>query len=450
MPGTQPPAASMSASTSAATAPVAPMPVSLTRRGWSFVLSAIGLWLAWFAIGLRDLWYLVALLGAMVALAPLLALALARLARFDVRLSVTDPTPAAGERVTLTAVIRHRLPLALRYRIVWRVGGDVSVPVDAGRVRRNAVGARRDDAVIARIDWHAARRGPAEARIAALLVLDPLGLVLCRVRTATALELVVLPRLLPELTERFDEATQDSGVEELSSSRAEPHARVSWQDTHRASSRPVLAPLGQGSPGGAVREYRNGDPQRQIHWKQSARQGELLVNLHETSEAVDRALLLVTSRDAYGTETGFELAVSAAATLAVRWLRRGSPVRLRLGDELSAVCRTETDALRQLARATREAGSGLDEAPAVPASAPPAAGRMLEPANAVVTGTVTARLGEHLRRMPHGGILLALRRTPEARVPGRWHEIEIPREGDERHTDADPAFTDARPGASDV
>lgn len=38
---------------------------------------------------------------------------------------------------------------------------------------------------------------------------------------------------------------------------------------------------------------------RQVHWKQSARQGELLVKLHETSETAQRSLLLVTDAAAY-------------------------------------------------------------------------------------------------------------------------------------------------------
>ncbi|MBN9612860.1 MAG: hypothetical protein J0H64_05275, partial [Actinobacteria bacterium] len=193
-----------SASLAPARVPIARVPIALTRRGWSFVLSAIGLWLAWFAIGLRDLWYLVALLGAMVVLAPILAFALAALARFDVRLSVTDPTPIAGERVTLTAVIRHRLPLPLRYRIVWQVGAGPSPAIDAGGTHRS------NAAVTARIDWHAVKRGPATARVAALLVLDPLGLVACRVRAKAAIELLVLPRLLAlavkDAGSAFDEA----------------------------------------------------------------------------------------------------------------------------------------------------------------------------------------------------------------------------------------------------
>lgn len=400
------------------------MPVSLTRRGWGFALSAVGLCAIWLVIGLRDLWYLVALLLAMLVIALIAALLLASLARFEVQLSTTDSAPVAGDHVTLTAVIRHRLPLAVRYRIVWTAGDDVFVmPLDVGGTGRD-----RHLPSTSRIDWHAARRGPTTVRVAGLLALDPLGLAVCRSRTPAAVELLVLPRLLPALAEGLADTWQGPLAEELTSSRAALHDA--------------------GSPAGAVREYRSGDPQRQIHWKQSARQGELLVNLHETSETVDRSLLLITARDAYGTETGFELAVAAAATLAVRWLRRGYPVRLRLGDSASVTCATEGEALRQLALAGKDEAETPSEGghPETPIAGRTAALRAAP--NAVVTGSVTARLAEQLGGMAGAGILLALRRAPDARVPESWHEVSIPRPGGERDAPAGTGFSSAEAEAA--
>ncbi|MGO1769572.1 MAG: hypothetical protein ACTHZX_06430, partial [Microbacterium sp.] len=79
------------------------MPIVPTRRGWGFVLSAAALWASWFAIGLSDVWYAAALLIALVVVGASVATAAPLVARFDVRQSVTDPTPAAGETITVTA-----------------------------------------------------------------------------------------------------------------------------------------------------------------------------------------------------------------------------------------------------------------------------------------------------------------------------------------------------------
>lgn len=380
------------------------MPLALTRRGWSFVIAALGLWLAWLAIGLRDLWYLVALLAAMTLLALLTALILTGLARFEVRISASDPSPTAGDEVRLMARIRQRLPMALGCRILWDAAGDsLTMPARIERAEPSTL----------ELIWRTAERGPATAGVSALLVLDPLGLAARRIRVDAVTELMVLPRLLPALAEQLDGIRRPVGSEDAAGRSSAIHD--------------------SGSPGGAVRGYRSGDPQRRIHWKQSARQGELLVNLHEHTDTPERALRLVTAGDAYadGTRSGsyaetetahtaaspadFERAVSAAATLAVHWIGRGHPVVLHVGDDPPTPCATAGEALRRLALAR------ISTAPATepdPAGAPRA--------DAVVTGEVTARLAEELVRSPFAGALLALRRPSEIRIPGAWRVIAIP------------------------
>ena len=49
------------------------LPLTLTRRGWGTLLGSLALWGVWWVIGLRDLWYLIALLGSTVAVSLVMA-----------------------------------------------------------------------------------------------------------------------------------------------------------------------------------------------------------------------------------------------------------------------------------------------------------------------------------------------------------------------------------------
>jgi uncharacterized protein (DUF58 family) len=81
-----------------------------------------------------------------------------------------------------------------------------------------------------------------------------------------------------------------------------------------------------------VREYRPGDPIRRVHWKATARQGELQVRVLEPAAAP--LLLLVLASDTFDfpwtryREDLFELAASALASIAWRALEDGWPVGL--------------------------------------------------------------------------------------------------------------------------
>lgn len=319
------------------------------------------------------------------------------------QLSITDPTPVAGELVTVTALVRHRARFALRAQVLWQAGG---------HARTTPLTLAPDEAAFAELDWRAAGRGPFEIRVPSVIVVDPLGLIVRRVRIGARIELLILPRTIDALAGRLRGAAPAMGPGALGGDQA------LGNDT--------------GAPAGAVRDYRTGDPLRQIHWKQSARQGELLVNLHETAGSAQRALLLVHDRDAFATPEEFELAVSAAATLASQWLREGHPIRLHLSAESSALCSTEGEMLRALSYARLGAGG---------------ASRMVSglspPPHAVITGNLDECLVRELAQFEAGGILLAHRRDPGAATPQHWRAFEIPDPtpsgGSRRPTEANPA-----------
>ncbi|WP_406149861.1 DUF58 domain-containing protein [Streptomyces sp. NBC_01012] len=87
------------------------------------------------------------------------------------------------------------------------------------------------------------------------------------------------------------------------------------------------------------RGYRHGDDLRRVHWRSTARYGELMVRREEQPQRARCTVLLDTRRIAYeggGPGSAFEWAVSGAASALVHMLERGFAVRL-LTDEGNAV-----------------------------------------------------------------------------------------------------------------
>ena len=74
------------------------------------------------------------------------------------------------------------------------------------------------------------------------------------------------------------------------------------------------------------REHRAGDDMRRIHWRATARQGELMVRREEQAWHSSITIVLDDRERAHhgtGTSSTFEWAVSAAASVAVHYLRQG-------------------------------------------------------------------------------------------------------------------------------
>jgi uncharacterized protein (DUF58 family) len=79
------------------------------------------------------------------------------------------------------------------------------------------------------------------------------------------------------------------------------------------------------------RGYRHGDDLRRVHWRSTARYGELMVRREEQPQRARCTVLLDTRRLAHqgaGPESSFEWAVAGAASVSVHMLERGFAVRL--------------------------------------------------------------------------------------------------------------------------
>ncbi len=82
----------------------------------------------------------------------------------------------------------------------------------------------------------------------------------------------------------------------------------------------------------ALREYVRGDDLRHVHWRSSARAGQLLVRQYHDSRRTSALLLVDTRRDAYADPADFELALSVAASVTLRAGHDGYDLTLLCGD----------------------------------------------------------------------------------------------------------------------
>lgn len=82
----------------------------------------------------------------------------------------------------------------------------------------------------------------------------------------------------------------------------------------------------------SLREYVAGDDPRHIHWRSTARTGNLVVKEHVDSSQPRTTVALDTKRETWSNEA-FEEAVEVAASLAASCQRRGDPLALVLGTD---------------------------------------------------------------------------------------------------------------------
>ncbi|MRG58739.1 DUF58 domain-containing protein [Agromyces sp. CFH 90414] len=114
----------------------------------------------------------------------------------------------------------------------------------------------------------------------------------------------------------------------------------------------------------ALRAYEPGDPLRNVHWRSSARTGQLMVRQYEETRRSELVLLQATAAEEYVDEDEFELGVSVFASLGVQVVRDGTTAtavteehRLRTATTMALLddtCRIEpaksTPVLREFAR----------------------------------------------------------------------------------------------------
>jgi uncharacterized protein (DUF58 family) len=141
--------------------------------------------------------------------------------------------------------------------------------------------------------------GPLQVRVA-----DTFGLVsIGRAFTSTSM-LTVTPRIIP-LTR--------------------PPLAGNWLGDSEHGRRSISA---SGEDDVAPRAYRTGDGLHRVHWRSTARYGELMVRREEQHWRNTASLFLDTRRSAHFVAASFELAVTAAASIGVHLAGEGFDARL--------------------------------------------------------------------------------------------------------------------------
>jgi uncharacterized protein (DUF58 family) len=176
-----------------------------------------------------------------------------------------------------------------------------------------------------------------------------------------------------------------------------------WAGAGESLSRSVAT---AGEDDSATREYRLGDDLRRIHWRSTARRGELMVR-REEQPWQSRAVVLLDCRAGIhfgdGPLSSFEWAVSAAASVGLHLASAGFTIRLvtDMGEEVTAVDLAahsmESVLLDVLAVQTASTGTTLQ-----PGTTALRRGGGEELFVAVV-GPMTAEDAEQLARTIHGG-----------------------------------------------
>ncbi|WP_328867367.1 DUF58 domain-containing protein [Streptomyces sp. NBC_00304] len=281
----------------------------LTTRGRSFLAAGIAAAVCAYVLGQGDLLRV----GLLLAVLPLVCVAVLFRTRYRVagtrRLSPSRVSAGTEARVHLRMDNVSRLPtglLMLQDRVPYVLGPRPRFVLD-----RVEAGGRREVSYRVRSDLRGRYPlGPLQLRLS-----DPFGM--CELtRSFTAYDsLVVIPRTEPLPPVRL--AGESSGYGE---GRQRSLALAGEDD---------VIPRG----------YRHGDDLRRVHWRSTARYGELMVRREEQPQRARCTVLLDTRQIAYqgtGPDSAFEWAVSGAASALMHMLERGFSVRL-LTDEGNAL-----------------------------------------------------------------------------------------------------------------
>ncbi|MFF8292087.1 DUF58 domain-containing protein [Streptomyces sp. NPDC016309] len=320
----------------------------LTTRGRSFLAAGVAAAVCAYVLGQGDLLRV----GLLLAVLPLVCVLVLYRTRYQVagsRRLAPQRVPAGAEaRVHLRMENISRLPtglLMLQDHVPYVLGPRPRFVLD-----RVEAGGRREVSYRVRSDLRGRYPlGPLQLRLS-----DPFGM--CELtRSFSAYDmLTVIPRTEPL-----------------------PPGRLPGEASGYGEGRPRSLALA-GEDDVIPREYRYGDDLRRVHWRSTARYGELMVRREEQPQRARCTVLLDTREVAYqgfGPDSAFEWAVSGAASVLVHMLEQGYSVRLLTdegsplpgdGDGFTGAAQDSADAaglmLDTLAVVDHSDGAGLSRA----------------------------------------------------------------------------------------
>jgi uncharacterized protein (DUF58 family) len=282
----------------------------LTVRGRAFLAAGVTAIVCAVGMGQQQL----TRVGVLVAVLPLLAAVLIGRSRYRLSLvrTVSPQLITAGSPATVSLALTNegRTPsgvLMLEDHVPYVLGTRPRFVLEG-----IGNGWRREVSYQIRSDV----RGQFEIGPMTVRVSDPFGLVELGRSFHTTVPITVIPRTVPL-----------------------PHVPLTGAWTGSGDNRPRAFAAGSAEDV-TVRDYRQGDDLRRVHWRSSARTGELMVR-REEQPWQSRATLFLDNRArchrGQGVASSLEAAVSATASIAVHLSQRGFMVRLvtALGDDPS-------------------------------------------------------------------------------------------------------------------
>ncbi|MCB7136836.1 DUF58 domain-containing protein [Cellulosimicrobium marinum] len=321
--------------------PLAPATSAVSPFGWVTVVAAVGAWWAGLVLSWLELVVVAVLLT--VALLAAVVFVLGRF-RYGVVLDLAQRRVTVGDR----AVGRLDVTNASSRPLLPSV---MELPVGQGMatfpVPRLRPGANHEEIFTVPTN----RRSVISVGPVRSVRADPLGLLRREVVWTEPEELFVHPRVknLTGSSTGFLKDLEGRVTTDISNSDVSFHA---------------------------LRDYVPGDDRRHIHWKTTARTGQLMVRQFEETRRSHLAVLLSTRAEDYAHDDEFELAVSACGSLGLQAIKedRGVTVlvndgnlrgdhRTRLLDDLA---RVDTSAQRAtLVDVARLAGATITDASVV-------------------------------------------------------------------------------------
>jgi uncharacterized protein (DUF58 family) len=273
----------------------------LTTRGRSFLAAGVAAAICAYVLGQGELLRV----GLLLAALPLVCTTVLYRTRYRVagsrRLSPSRVPAATEARVHLRMDNVSRLPtglLMLQDRVPYVLGPRPRFVLD-----RVEPGGRREVSYRVRSDLRGRYPlGPLQLRLT-----DPFGMCELTRSFSTYDTLTVIPRVEPL-----------------------PPVRLTGEATGYGDGRQRSLALA-GEDDVIPRGYRHGDDLRRVHWRLTARYGELMVRREEQPQRARCTVLLDTRAIAFqgaGPDSAFEWAVTGAASTLVHVLERGFTVRL--------------------------------------------------------------------------------------------------------------------------
>ncbi|MDE0572062.1 DUF58 domain-containing protein [Demequina sp. B12] len=305
-----------------------------TPAGWVVIVWTIAGLIAGLTLGWGEF-----LVGAFVGL-TLLVIALPFLLGrepYEVDFALLQDAVVAGDDARAEIVVRNQ-----RTRVA--LPGQVDVPVGEGLIDFHVPLLRKGHVHKEPILLPAAKRGIVDVGPATTTRADPLKLLQRTFHWADVQTLYIHPKTIsvPSTSMGFVRDLEGRTTRTITSEDINFHA---------------------------VREYARGDAQRHIHWKSTAKTGTLMVRQFEETRRSTISILLDLADESYANEAEFEMAVSAAGSLAVRAIRDGRDVEVVVSGEVPEFARASVRSLERLAvtspRRLLDDLSGVDRSPSV-------------------------------------------------------------------------------------